>query len=280
MTRISQLDLTKLGIIPSIKAYRKLIDDNPTDPRRAEAMVKIATLYSTIANPALNIKPDDELAYEWLKKADDAATPSSPVWNTTHLALAHWLPMKDVKESHRLIDEVEAKAAGNLVLLVNVEKARQSVCISAQDFAKAVEHTKRILHLTQNPRQPLTDSERMDLDGLRIASLSFMLHQIEVQAPAADREALLAQLKKGDEVAIDNFIFQKQLRNKEFKIQPEKPPAKPNPANQIVGRLLDYQTKPSPTLPPSSPPPSTPLLRLPYLCSFVATPPRPAKQNP
>jgi hypothetical protein len=200
-----------------VAAYERFIAEFEKDPRVAEAMMDVAGLMAG-EFPRQGLKPNDEGALLWCRKAAATAIPATPLWIKANRAVAGRVGIFDAAEARRLFQKITEQVAGDSLTLARVEHDLQQICLREHDLAGAEIHCYRILGWYRDPtRVPKEDMEKFELDRV-IASAGGSMLQAYVSAPwpKAERKRRIQALAESNpysfELAMERDRALEQLR--------------------------------------------------------------------
>lgn len=145
MKRLETLNASEVGRDVIVVGYEELLKKFPDHPKRAQAMLKLASVWG-ITVPERQIQADEEKLIAWVRQAREAAVKGSDDWLKAQFWLAARVRWKNSEEARHLLEEIEQVKPGPVIetqMLVQLQEVAlfenkfeeaEKICIRLQEW--------------------------------------------------------------------------------------------------------------------------------------------------
>jgi hypothetical protein len=161
---LQNLQIADVGADAFVQGYEEFIANAGNDPRKIDAMLLLASTFSTVSIPEKGIAPDAVQALKWYQRAAQTANPETEQWKTAQRAYAMAIVMEDNNAARSLLENVLTRVRPGSGEEVEVE-LELLYTYKPQEVASADVQARRLLdwYRGHKPSEDWKDKRKADV---------------------------------------------------------------------------------------------------------------------
>jgi hypothetical protein len=201
LKRLGDLQVAVVGREAVVKGYEAVLEKIGNDPRAAGVMLRLASVYGTVAIPDKGITPDPVAAEKWLRRAAETADVGSETWKEAQFEWAATLKWErgsgGPEQARAVLQKVAEQFPDDALLQMRVEQEVAFTYIG-EDIHEVERHARQVTERWSRLKATAKDAvTNREADSLAVNVVGVTLEAWKtVSATAAEQAAARARWER------------------------------------------------------------------------------------